>query len=522
MSFCKDCNAGLAPGKFFCARCGGFTTSETGNISSVSEQRTTTLDQVEAAALDRVLTGGPWDEVWGGGFVPGALTLTGGSAGMGKMLSVDTPIRLADRWSTMGEIVVGDVAYDEEGRPAKVLACTEIAHDRPCYRLSFFGFGGKDEIVADAEHLWTITAGDGRGSRTVTTKEIADTFKRLKYFTVRSHAETSWGVHGRWWSISSIKPEPSVPMRCIAVDSPSHLYLAGRGMIPTHNTTMLLQMASAFAHLSGKKAYFLSAEQAPGEIRLTADRLLIPNLEKFRVMKEFGAGADIDKDLLKKDPPSCLVVDSVSALCGKDVHAAIIVSRNMKKLAVEFKVPAFLICHMNKQGDFAGLYTLQHDVDTIVTVFGPESDRVGHALARAGHTEETIEGLRVLTSWKNRFGPTGKDHVLTMTAHGIMPLPTLPEKADKKKKKTQVQVPALIEAPVVVVAAPVIPAPETISVAGQKLVRKPKKKVIELEPARARAVGGEALKKPRAPMPKVVPRKGASKVILKKKKKVLA
>ena len=29
---------------------------------------------------------------------------------------------------------------------------------------------------------------------------------------------------------------PSVPMRCITVDSPSQLYLAGRGMIPTHNT----------------------------------------------------------------------------------------------------------------------------------------------------------------------------------------------------------------------------------------------------------------------------------------------
>nr|WP_163567125.1 terminase family protein [Fodinicola feengrottensis] len=29
---------------------------------------------------------------------------------------------------------------------------------------------------------------------------------------------------------------PSVPVRCIAVDSPSHLFLAGRTMIPTHNT----------------------------------------------------------------------------------------------------------------------------------------------------------------------------------------------------------------------------------------------------------------------------------------------
>jgi hypothetical protein len=36
---------------------------------------------------------------------------------------------------------------------------------------------------------------------------------------------------------------PDVPMRCIAVDSPTHLYLAGRSMIPTHNSDLLLGLA---------------------------------------------------------------------------------------------------------------------------------------------------------------------------------------------------------------------------------------------------------------------------------------
>jgi hypothetical protein len=36
--------------------------------------------------------------------------------------------------------------------------------------------------------------------------------------------------------IVKIEPVASVPVRCIAVDSPSHLFLAGEGMIPTHNT----------------------------------------------------------------------------------------------------------------------------------------------------------------------------------------------------------------------------------------------------------------------------------------------
>jgi phage terminase large subunit-like protein len=40
-------------------------------------------------------------------------------------------------------------------------------------------------------------------------------------------------------TIVSIEPVPTVPVRCISVDSPSHLFLAGEGMIPTHNSPTL-------------------------------------------------------------------------------------------------------------------------------------------------------------------------------------------------------------------------------------------------------------------------------------------
>lgn len=36
--------------------------------------------------------------------------------------------------------------------------------------------------------------------------------------------------------IVAVEPVASRPVRCIAVDSPNHLFLAGKGMIPTHNT----------------------------------------------------------------------------------------------------------------------------------------------------------------------------------------------------------------------------------------------------------------------------------------------
>lgn len=39
-------------------------------------------------------------------------------------------------------------------------------------------------------------------------------------------------------SIVSVEPAESEPVKCIEVDSPSHLYLAGDGLIPTHNSTL--------------------------------------------------------------------------------------------------------------------------------------------------------------------------------------------------------------------------------------------------------------------------------------------
>ncbi len=52
-------------------------------------------------------------------------------------------------------------------------------------------------------------------------------------------------------AITAIRPVPSVPVRCITVDSPNQLYLAGREMIPTHNTSFSLGMA-AHAALDGR------------------------------------------------------------------------------------------------------------------------------------------------------------------------------------------------------------------------------------------------------------------------------
>jgi len=47
--------------------------------------------------------------------------------------------------------------------------------------------------------------------------------------------------------IVSVDPVASVPVRCIQVDSPSHLFLAGEAMVPTHNTYSAVNEIAKFA-----------------------------------------------------------------------------------------------------------------------------------------------------------------------------------------------------------------------------------------------------------------------------------
>ncbi len=54
--------------------------------------------------------------------------------------------------------------------------------------------------------------------------------------------------------IVSIEPVPSVPVRCVQVDSPHQLYLAGRKMVPTHNSS-LAETACTWGLINGHSQF---------------------------------------------------------------------------------------------------------------------------------------------------------------------------------------------------------------------------------------------------------------------------
>lgn len=85
-----------------------------------------------------------------------------GSTGSGKALGLDTPIPTPDGWTTMGDLKVGDLVFDERGKPTRVVFATETQLNRDCFEVVF---SDGSVIIADADHRWLVEDRRGRSSR---------------------------------------------------------------------------------------------------------------------------------------------------------------------------------------------------------------------------------------------------------------------------------------------------------------------------------------------------------------------
>lgn len=79
---------------------------------------------------------------------------------------------------------------------------------------------------------------------------------RLPRKAARCRVEPSRKMSGGTRAIVSIEPVDSRPVRCIAVDSDDHLFLAGPGMLPTHNTHLyvLPELKAMYATVQRNKS----------------------------------------------------------------------------------------------------------------------------------------------------------------------------------------------------------------------------------------------------------------------------
>jgi phage terminase large subunit-like protein len=115
------------------------------------------LEDFQALIVDDVFSGVP--EVWA--VIP---------EGNAKALDVSTPLPTPSGWTTMGDVKVGDLLVGSDGNPARVTATSAVMTDRPCYRVRF---SDGAEIVADADHLWSVQgAHDKYRPRVLTTAAL--------------------------------------------------------------------------------------------------------------------------------------------------------------------------------------------------------------------------------------------------------------------------------------------------------------------------------------------------------------
>ena len=213
------------------------------------------------------------------GLQGGQMIVIAARPAMGKALALDTPIPTPTGWTTMGEVSVGDQVLAADGAPTTVTAATDVMLDRPCYRVRF---DDGSEIIADEEHQWLThtraavlvgaDAADAESAGVVTTGQIAASAQR---HAVRVPADArlplchDGGIEpGVDRAIVAVEPVASVPVRCLQVDHPEHLFLAGRGFIPTHNSTFAIDIARSAAIKNNMTTAIFSLEMARNEIAL--------------------------------------------------------------------------------------------------------------------------------------------------------------------------------------------------------------------------------------------------------------
>ncbi|MDO8147687.1 replicative DNA helicase [Isoptericola sp. b515] len=244
-------------------------------IYAVTERRTTedyapladiiggTMDEIEAAGnrgegMVGVPTGFADLDRLTNGLHPGQMIVVAARPAMGKALALDTPLPTPNGWTTMGEVAVGDELLAPDGTPTRVVEATEVLTDRPCYEVEF---DDGTTIVADAQHEWaTSLTGDPVDTSVRTTEAIVASMDR--------GAAHSVSRPGAAWKIVAVRPTVSVPVRCVQIDHADHLYLASRAMIPTHNSTLALDLARAASIKAQKTSVVFSLEMSRNEITM--------------------------------------------------------------------------------------------------------------------------------------------------------------------------------------------------------------------------------------------------------------
>ena len=177
-------------------------------------------------------------------------------------------------------------------------------------------------------------------------------------------------------------------------------------------STLIAQMAGRVAETTGPVLY-VSGEESGEQVKLRADRVLGSISDRLYIYPE----TNIENIMSACDEirPCLLIVDSIQTMysaSADSVAGSLTQIREclgqLIRYAKNNHVPVFIVAHVTKSGELAGPKTIEHMVDTVLS-FSGERDR----------------DLRILRSFKNRFGTTDEIGAFRMTSEGMIEVPDL-------------------------------------------------------------------------------------------------
>jgi DNA repair protein RadA/Sms len=177
-------------------------------------------------------------------------------------------------------------------------------------------------------------------------------------------------------------------------------------------STIIAQAAGRIADKYGPVLY-VSGEESEEQVKLRADRVLGAISDSLFIYPE----TNMENILAACDniKPRFLIIDSIQtmySLSADSVAGSITQIRECSNLLIRYaknnNVPVFIVAHVTKSGELAGPKTIEHMVDCVLS-FSGERDR----------------DLRILRSFKNRFGTTDEIGAFRMTSDGMIEVPDL-------------------------------------------------------------------------------------------------
>jgi DNA repair protein RadA/Sms len=178
-------------------------------------------------------------------------------------------------------------------------------------------------------------------------------------------------------------------------------------------STLLMSVLATQPLNAKNKVCYVSSEESGHQVESRCSRLGIKTENiLFSSQKEISALVTSLEEILKENKIGLVVFDSLQGLYsaeGQGLPGSVSQAKEVLLRIVEFsknqKVTSLVVGHITKEGEIAGPKFLEHMVDCVLFLEG-----------------ERTSNLRILRSFKNRFGPTEEVGFFAMTEEGMAPV----------------------------------------------------------------------------------------------------